>query len=256
MLIAASAVPPEAHVIAARTDVSNTDAHVLRPFPPEIRRVLLHARRAFRRIDKADVADIALPVDGGKEPVKKFSRAECRKDHCGPRTSNGDQHSRRLALGLESGREMAPGAPQHRQVDRAAAEEEDTGARLHAERGQAVRRGLRRPSPRSSYCVMLTLGLRLGEALGLKWEDLDLDSDRGTVFVQRRCSEWNCATTPLHCDSSNPTVTPVIASSRFRRVSCRCLSGIGPHKIANAWWPGHAGRRPVCSLPPPSGRRR
>jgi len=33
------------------------------------------------------------------------------------------------------------------------------------------------------YCAMLTLGLRMGEALGLKWEDVDLD--RSTVFVRR-----------------------------------------------------------------------
>jgi integrase len=33
------------------------------------------------------------------------------------------------------------------------------------------------------YCAMLRLGLRMGEALGLKWEDVDLD--RSTVFVRR-----------------------------------------------------------------------
>jgi len=34
-----------------------------------------------------------------------------------------------------------------------------------------------------AYCAMLALGLRMGEALGLKWEDVDLD--RATVFVRR-----------------------------------------------------------------------
>jgi integrase len=33
------------------------------------------------------------------------------------------------------------------------------------------------------YCAMLTLGLRMGEALGLKWEDVDVD--RAPVFVRR-----------------------------------------------------------------------
>src|SRR2546425_1712650 len=33
------------------------------------------------------------------------------------------------------------------------------------------------------YCVMLALGLRMGEALGLKWEDVDLE--KATVFVRR-----------------------------------------------------------------------
>src|SRR5439155_23545409 len=33
------------------------------------------------------------------------------------------------------------------------------------------------------YSVMLTLGLRLGEALGLKWDDVDFD--KATVFVRR-----------------------------------------------------------------------
>src|SRR5262249_31573571 len=33
------------------------------------------------------------------------------------------------------------------------------------------------------YCAMLTLGLRMGGALGLKWDDVDLD--RATVFVRR-----------------------------------------------------------------------
>jgi integrase len=33
------------------------------------------------------------------------------------------------------------------------------------------------------YCAMLALGIRLGEALGLKWEEVDLDA--GTAFVRR-----------------------------------------------------------------------
>src|SRR5262249_46230742 len=36
---------------------------------------------------------------------------------------------------------------------------------------------------RALYCGMFALGLRLGEALGVKWEDLDWD--RGTVFIRR-----------------------------------------------------------------------
>ena len=40
------------------------------------------------------------------------------------------------------------------------------------------------------YAVMLALGLRMGEALGLKWEDVDLE--KATVFVRRALQRVIC----------------------------------------------------------------
>jgi integrase len=85
------------------------------------------------------------------------------------------------------------------------------------------------------YAVTLMLGLRRGEALGLRWSDVDLDNRRLQVEVALQRFDGELALRPVKTDRSVrplPVPDPLVAVLRRRRMQQdedqRAYSGVGP----------------------------
>jgi integrase len=77
------------------------------------------------------------------------------------------------------------------------------------------------------WSVALALGLRQGEALGLRWSDLDLGEGRLTVRAQLQPSPGSTAARPLR-RPRRAGVTPAAALSVTAAARCSCPSSPPP----------------------------
>src|SRR5262249_51095981 len=81
------------------------------------------------------------------------------------------------------------------------------------------------------YSVALTMGLRQGEALGLRWEDVDLDA--GTLQVRRQLQRVGGQLQPVAVKTARsrrtlampPSIVGALREHRRRQVQDRLLAG-------------------------------
>jgi integrase len=96
------------------------------------------------------------------------------------------------------------------------------------------------------FSVALALGLRKGEALGLRWQDVDFDG--ASLVISGALQRIG--------GSLIRTETKNNASRRMLQVpaaALRVLRDIGYARWRNEWWPVRSGRIPASSSRRPSG---
>ena len=101
---------------------------------------------------------------------------------------------------------------------------------------------------RALWVTALATGLRQGELLGLRWEDVDLDA--GRLTVRHTLANVGGTLTLLEPKTSRSRRTVML------RGGGRQPSGpTGPGSSWSAWWRGPAGSRPGTCSRAPSARR-
>jgi integrase len=101
------------------------------------------------------------------------------------------------------------------------------------------------PDPRTalSLRLMLACGLRLGEALGLQWQDIDLQE--GSLTVRRAWSAYRL-TTPKTASSTRTVPIPAVTFQRLVQYHQWWIEKLGENPPGEMWlFPGNNPSKPL-----------